>query len=479
MLKTATTVLRLGAAWTLALGGVTGPVAAQDPCEASESGKCTAPDASTGDRFGDAVAIDGNVAVVGAPHDDDSGSQSGSVYFFHFDGAQWVPQPKVVAADGLAEDFCGQSVDIHANVAVLAAPGDDHAGPESGSAYVCRFDGASWGEEAKLTASDAFFFDIFGQSVSVHSNVIMVGAPQPLSRPGAVYAYRYNSVEWVEEDILTASDGAVDDQFGISVSVQGEIVLVGANHNDEAGDNSGAAYVFQYNSETGLWDEQVKLTASDALPNDGFGTSVSLSGDVALIGANNDEPGAEDSGSAYVFRFNGADWVEEDKLVSPPDSPPSDEFGATVSLSGDLAVIGARADNGAGDFAGAAYLYQCEFDGDVWQWTLVAKLTASDGEIGDTLGRFVAIDGDTAFVGSPQDDPGGSTYSYEGLGGPGFDPCACPWDLDGSGDVGVADFLDMLAVWGPNPGDPADFDGDGLVGVADFLKILAHWGPCP
>ena len=385
MLKTSRTVLWVGAACGLALCGVTRPAFAQDPCEAHETGKCTASDAETGDRFGHAVAIDGDFAIMGAPHDDDLGAQSGSVHFFHFDGAQWVPQPKVVASDGLPEDFLGQSVAINGNVAVLAAPGDDHAGPESGSAYVCRFNGTTWGEEAKLTASDAFFFDIFGESVSVHGGVVMVGAPQPLSRPGAVYAFRYNSVEWVEEDILTASDGGTDDQFGVSVSLSGTVALIGANHDDEVGDNAGAAYIFQFNSETGLWNEQVKLTASDATPGDGFGISVSLDGNVALIGANNDEPGAEDSGSAYIFRYSAGNWVEEDKLTAPPSAPSWDEFGAAVALSGDLAVVGARGDNGGGDFAGAAYLYHYQFDGSAWKWSVVAKISASDQETGDTL----------------------------------------------------------------------------------------------
>ncbi|MHC4825467.1 MAG: FG-GAP repeat protein, partial [Planctomycetota bacterium] len=339
MLKTSRTVLWVGAACGLALCGVTRPAFAQDPCEAHETGKCTASDAETGDRFGHAVAIDGDFAIMGAPHDDDLGAQSGSVHFFHFDGAQWVPQPKVVASDGLPEDFLGQSVAINGNVAVLAAPGDDHAGPESGSAYVCRFNGTTWGEEAKLTASDAFFFDIFGESVSVHGGVVMVGAPQPLSRPGAVYAFRYNSVEWVEEDILTASDGGTDDQFGVSVSLSGTVALIGANHDDEVGDNAGAAYIFQFNSETGLWNEQVKLTASDATPGDGFGISVSLDGNVALIGANNDDPQADDSGSAYVFRFDGASWAEEVILTGPTGAPPDDDYGLDVSISGDLAVV--------------------------------------------------------------------------------------------------------------------------------------------
>ncbi|MHC4652574.1 MAG: FG-GAP repeat protein, partial [Planctomycetota bacterium] len=210
-----------------------------------------------------------------------------------------------------------------------------------------------------------------------------------------------------------------------------------------------------------------------------FGISVSLDGNVALIGANNDDPQADDSGSAYVFRFDGASWAEEVILTGPTGAPPDDDYGLDVSISGDLAVVGAHFDSLDGNSEGAAYLYRHDFDGDDWHWSLVAKLTASDRASGDTFGGCVAIDGGTAFIGAAQDDPAGSAYSYEGLDNGSFDPCACPWDLDGTGDVGVTDFLDMLAAWGPNPGHAADFDGNGEVAVNDFLQLLAHWGPCP
>jgi hypothetical protein len=475
MLKTSTTVLWMGAAWGLALFGATQAVA--DPCH--ETGKCTASDAQFGDRFGDAVALDGDVAVMGTPDGDDYGSQSGSVYIFHYDGAVWAQQPKLIISGANEDDNCGHSVSVSGDSVVFGAPSDEHAGLESGSAYIFRLTAGTWDQEAKLTASDAFFFDVFGESVAIDGNVALVGAHQPLSDGGKVYAFRFNTSEWVEEDILTASDANLEDQFGVSVSVEGNVALIGANHDDEAGDNSGAAYIFQFNSETSLWDEQVKLTASDASPGDGFGISVSLSGNVALIGANNDEPSADDSGSAYVFRYTEGSWVQEDKLTAPPEAPPADDYGRSVSINGDLATVGAHFDSPNGSSEGAAYLYQYQFDGENWVWNLVAKLIASDRDTGDTFGGSVAIDGGTAFIGAAQDGPGGSAYSFEGLEDGIPDGCGCPWDLDGTGDVGVVDFLQLLAAWGSNPGHPADFDGSGQVAVNDFLVLLAHWGPCP
>jgi hypothetical protein len=105
-------------------------------------------------------------------------------------------------------------------------------------------------------------------------------------------------------------------------------------------------------------------------------------------------------------------------------------------------------------------------------------MTASDADLYDSFGWSVDIAGGTAFAGAASDAPGGSAYSFEGLEDGMPDGC-CPWDLDTSGDVGVLDFLQLLAAWGPNPGHPADFDGNGDVGVTDFLQLLAHWGPCP
>jgi hypothetical protein len=376
-----------------------------------------------------------------------------------------------------ADDQCGYAVSLSGDVLLVGAPQDEDAGLWYGSAYVLRFNGATWAQEQKLFASEPTPLGFFGTSVTVDGNVAIVGAHNA-GGVGAAYVSRFNTIEWVFEDKLAASDAASDDQFGMSVSVSGIVALVGAHHNDHSADpddNSGAAYVFRFNSETSLWDQEAKLTASDAGPGDGFGFAVSLRDNVALIGANNDI--TSDSGSAYVFRHNGVDWVEEDKLTAPSSALPGDDFGASVSISGDLAVVGARGDDSGGDGAGAAYLFR--YDGD--NWALQAVFTASDADLYDSFGWSVAVAGGTTFVGAASDDPGGSAYSFEGLDDGMPDGCeeSCPWDLDGSGDVGVTDFLDMLAVWGSSPGDPADFDGDGIVGVTDFLKLLAHWGPCP
>ncbi len=253
------------------------------------------------------------------------------------------------------------------------------------------------------------------------------------------------------------------------------------------------------------WEEQQKLQASDAAEFNLFGASVSLSGDTALIGATfGDAPGMFNTGAAYIFQFNGKQWIEQQKLTAS-DGGFSDQFGRSVSLSGHTAIIGALVDDDVGNASGSAYIFTEDGGG----WIEQAKLHSSDIEASDLFGASVAIDQDRAFVGATNDDDdgieSGSAYVFGGLGdcnkngeldlcdiADGFstddnnngipdecEPPPCPWDLDGSGTVGIADLLSLLLQWGADPGGPPDFDGNGNVGVSDLLTLLANWGPCP
>lgn len=472
MLRTSTTVLWVGAASGIALCGPAAPARGQ--CEATETGRWAPADGQSGDLFGQAVAVSGLVAVIGAPQDDDAGPQSGSAYVYRGDGGKWIEQAKLAAGGGQPEDAFGEAVAAGGDVVLIGAPGDDHAGPGSGAAYVFRFDGIDWVQEAKLTASDANGVDLFGHGVAVDGSLAAVGAYQPLFGNGAAYVFSHGPTGWIEQAKLTAADGGLDDQFGISIDIADDVVLIGAHRDDDHGDNSGAAYVFRFNWSTGAWEPEAKLTASDAGPGAGFGYAVSISGNVAVVGANNDTE-FDESGAAYVFRFDGTSWVEEAKLTAPPTAPPDDEFGRSVSVSGDLAVVGAHHDAGGGTAAGAAYLFA--YDGR--RWKLAARLGASDPDEYDALGLSVAVDGPSALLGAPYDAPGGSTYTFDGLADGMPDTCACPWDLDESGDVGITDLLRVLGAWGPNAGHAADLDEDGEVGFSDLQVLLGRWGDCP
>ncbi len=487
-------------------------------CQANELAKLTASDAAAGDRFGTSVSVSGDVIVIGADIDDeacpdDPDCNSGSAYVLRFDPdtSSWIEEQKLLASDAAAGDRFGRSVSISGDVALVGVIHDDDAGSSSGSAYVYRFNGSLWLEEAKLTACDGAADDFFGWSVSISGDVAVVGAvfdDEVGTNSGSVYVFRFNTQtgQWNEEAKLTASNAAAYDFFGWSVSTSGDMILIGAPMGNAIGArDSGSAYVYRFDPDTSAWTEQAQLTASDAAAYDAFGSSVSTSGDVALIGSPSDDDAGSGSGSAYVYRFNGSLWLEEAKLTAS-DAAAYDSFGSSVSTSGDMAVIGARFGDDGGANSGFAYTFR--FDGN--NWTEKAKLTASDAAAGDTFGTSVSTKWGVAVIGAARDDDAcpddpdcnsGSAYVFGGLSdcndsgtldlcdiadgasrdanGNGIpDECECPWDLDGNGSVGILDLLTLLAAWGTDPGGPPDFDGNGSVGILDLLTLLANWGPC-
>ncbi len=464
----------VAAASALILGVTTRPLGAQ--CEASESGQAVASDGVIGDLFGNSVSIDGTTIIVGAPDTDDLGDQSGAAYIFQLQEGAWNEHSKLLAGDGLAGDRCGFAVAIEGDVAVVGAPYHQDAGVYSGSAYVFRFDGAIWVEEQELAASDAGVGQFFGWSVAIDGDVIVVGA-LGVDENGAVYVFRFGGTAWNEEDRLTIPDGAALDFFGTSVDVESGdngVILVGAPQDDDGGMNSGSAYVFPYVGGIDPWAEGTRLTAPNLQPGDMFGSAVSLSGNVAIIAANNGDTGW-DTGAAYVFRGAGANWSQEQELSAPAEAPDANEFAFAVAIEGDVAIVGAMRDDGATPTSGTAYVYS--FDGA--NWIRQAKLIASEGSSDDLNGSSVAVSSGIAVVAARGSSFPGAVYAYDGLLDGIPDECqgVCPWDLDGGG-VGITDFLILLGLWGQDPGGPPDFDGDQIVGITDFLELLAHWGEC-
>jgi len=257
--------------------------------------KLLASDGAYFDQFGYSVAISGNTAIVGAISDDDHGSGSGSAYLFDVTtGTQFA---KLVASDGLAGDVFGWSVAISGNTAIIGAPNDDDHGSNSGSAYL--FDVSTGTLLAKLVASDGAADDRFGESVAISGNTAIVGAYWDDDRGGASGSvYLFDVTTGAQLAKLVASDGAAGDEFGRSVAISGNTAIVGAYGDDDHGSNSGSAYLFDVATGTQL----AKLIASDGAGGDFFGSSVSISGSTAIVGARRpDGHGSSDNGSAYLF----------------------------------------------------------------------------------------------------------------------------------------------------------------------------------
>jgi hypothetical protein len=310
----------------------------------------------------------------------------------------------LTASDGAASDQLGYSISMSGDTLVVGANQDDDAGSSSGSAYVFTRSGSTWTEQQKLTASDASAGDQFGYSVSVSGDTLVIGGhlnDDIGSASGSAYVFTRSGSTWTEQQKLTASDIADGDQFGYSVSVNGDTLVVGAHANDDIGSDSGSAYVFTRSGST--WTEQQKLTASDAFTGDQFGHSVSVSGDTVAVGAWQSDGAGSSSGSAYVFTRSGSTWTQQQKLTAS-DADASDRFGYSISVSGNTVAVGAYANDDAGSASGSAYVFRRSG----FTWTEEQKLTASDADAGEQFGFSVSVSGNTVAVGARQSDDAGS-----------------------------------------------------------------------
>lgn len=329
--------------------------------DADQERKLIASDAEEDDAFGRSVAVGrDDLVIVGSLNDDDLGTDSGSAYVYRLVGDVWTEEQKLTAPDGDVGDRFGRSVSATPDVIVVGADldDDDNNGIDSGSAYVFRFNGATWDFEQKLTASDGATDDDFGDSVSVDGDVIVVGAGNDGDNgvsSGSAYVYRFAAGAWTEEQKLVADDGAEGDEFGDPVAVHGDVIVIGADDDDDVGDNSGSVYVYRF--EAGVWGLDQKLTATDGEEGDDFGESVALTDDMIVVGAIGDDDGGSRSGSVYVYRYDGTDWIEGDKLEAR-DASRSDAFGTAVAIDSGVIVVGANGEDGRGRNSGAAYVFE-------------------------------------------------------------------------------------------------------------------------
>jgi hypothetical protein len=435
-----------------------------------ETAKLLASDGAANDYFGRCVSIWGDTAVVGAYYDDDHGSSSGSAYIFRFNGSNWVQEAKLLASDGAVGDYFGISVGICDNTVIVGAHRDDDNGNNSGSAYIFRFNGSSWVQEAKLLANDGSAEDLFGYSVGIWGDTAVIGAyydDNEDSNNGSAYIFRFNGSSWAEEAKLLASDGSAEDLFGCSVGIWGDTAVIGAYLDDDKGSSSGSVYVFRFDDSE--WVQGAKLLASDGAAADYFGLSVGINGDKVIVGAvSNDDKGVN-SGSAYIFRSDSPGWVEEAKLLAS-DGAGGDWFGYSVGIWCDAAVIGARYDADKGSDSGSAYVFW--FNGA--SWAQKAKLLASDGAAFDWFGNSVGISYDTVIIGAEGNDDNGSSSGSAYI----FGPSGSDLDLDDDVDFEDISILAEHWLEG-NCGlcrcGRADCTEDGEVNLLDYAEIAAHW----
>lgn len=388
----------------------------------SETATLAPDDGTSVDGFGTSTAVDGDLAVVGAPNAlDDGGASTGAAYVYDRTlYGQWGQETKLLAEDGDDRDGFGSEVDLDGDTVLVGAPyAEDANGDSTGVAYVFTRAGPGiWNQEAKLVADDVESGDSFGGAVSLDGDRALVGASladtADGSAAGAAYVFARDATgTWTQEATLVAPDGESSDQFGEGVSLDGDTALVGAaSDHDPGAEDTGSAYVLQ--ESDGAWAVEAKLENPEPNDEDQFGAELSLDGDLALVASPYDDSQGTDLGSVYAFtRADDGTWSQEDTLRAADDGF-LDTFGGSVSLDGDLALIGAPRDtNDNGFYAGAAYLFARD---DTGAWSEELKLNASSGDADDGFGGSVSLDGGTAIVGaSGAFDGAGASYVYEHL----------------------------------------------------------------
>lgn len=369
-----------------------------------QQSRLAAKDGDENDLFGTGLAVDGDTLLVGAPQDEDpNGNNAGSAYIFEQSDGEWTQEAKVTPNDGDEDDNFGESVALDGNTAIVSAWHDeDPNGKNAGSAYVFERSDGEWTQEAKFAPNEqGGEGDEFGVSVTLEGDTAFVGAWRDDDDQGAAYIFERSDSGWTQVTRLKPDDITPGDRFGTPVLLDGDTALIAApGYNRENEEGIGAVYSFEQSG--GDWEQEARLTADDGDGGDNFGTLVALDGDTALIGAWHDEdPNGENAGSAYVFEQSGSNWTQEAKLTAE-DGDENDEFGWDVALDGDTAIIGAKRDEDPNGFdAGSAYVFERSNGG----WSQETKLTPDDGGGEDDAFAYkIALSGETAIVNARQDE---------------------------------------------------------------------------
>lgn len=358
-------------------------------------------------QFGYSVAIDGATALVGAHQADIHNIQhAGAAYVYSLGAAGWQQQAKLVAEPAYAGDTFGGNVALKNHIAMLGAIKRDDKADDAGAVFAFERGAKEWSQKQILTALDGKAGDAFGQSIALTERFAVIGAPHsdaPDKDSGSAYVYVLDNDSWRFQSKLTATDGAAGDLFGISVAIEGNTILVGADLNGERAEKAGAVYAYEFDGKQ--WNQQAKLMAQDGANADIFGVRVALSGDTALISARRaDVDGmGKDAGAAYLFERTEGKWTQIQKLVAP-DGKADDRFARGVALNKDTAIISAMHHDAIANNAGALYVFKKQLG----QWRYTATIAASDAVAEDRFGWNVALSNNTAIIAVPHRNDNGN-----------------------------------------------------------------------
>lgn len=366
----------------------------------------TASDADSSDHFGHSVSLDCNTVIVGAVFDEEAGEGAGSAYVYIREESGWVEQDKFLASDAAENSLFGSSVSVSGDYAIIGAPWYkiQGIGEKTGAAYIFERANLLWTEKITLSHAEIRAGDQFGDVVTIFGAYAAVGAPMDdddEQNSGSVFVYARNGSTWQEQDTLRASNANQNDQFGSSLDMYGDRLIVGApNHNPR-----GAVYIFSRNGST--WEEQAILSSPDGEAAHKFGISVSIWEDYAVVGASHHMGPGNCCGSAYVYHYENGKWEYQATLQAGSDPLFNDGFGQSVSIYANLIAIGAnKQPNGLVNY-GTAYIFARLDD----QWHIEAELFPADTEVMSQFGSSISLDRNRVIVGAPEDVEAGPAES--------------------------------------------------------------------
>lgn len=313
--------------------------------------------------------------------------------------ADWSIDQKVFSEEGAGEDFFGSTVSISGNYAVVGAPNEY----PNGAAYLYKKEFENWIEVEKFQSSDSVNTFAFGSSVYINGNYLIVSANHSYNNSsGSAYIFYNNNDDWNEEAVLIASGTPICDEYGCSVGIteDGEYAIVGARNDDENGEGAGAAYL--YKREDSQWNQQIKLMASDGNSLGWFGNSVYVKDDYIYISSS----GIDSSGSIYIYQSIGDNWEYYTTLTSSYSSPDL-SFGSPISISGDYLITGSHT-----NYYGTVFTFHNNGSG----WVEQEPIIPSDSFEYDHFGRSVSISGNFIVVGAcdcPDVGMSASAYFFE------------------------------------------------------------------
>ncbi len=448
-------------------------------CAVGAGTRLIAPDLAAFDLFGQAVAIDGDTMVVGA-WNDETPIVSGSAYVYQRQAGVWQFVTKLLPPDGAAFDRFGWSVDIDADTIAIGADSDDAPQVDRGSVYVFVRVAGAWQFQQKLTALGGIGGDRLGTSVSVKGDTLIAGAPgndEQGPNAGGAFVFVRSGAVWTEEALLSDPNAIGGENFGAAVAVDGDLALAGANLSDVAGVNAGA--VIPFSRSAGVWTPEAPLSAAPLLSaGDQFGISLALAGDAAIVGAPFSNAGGTDTGRAFFYRRTSGAWGLIDTLRSPTPAN-NDQFGISVALSADAAVVGLLFGDTGGVDSGGAMVFLREEN----VFAFSGALSAPEVSTVDQFGISVAISTEAIAVGASQDDAGaansGAAFVFAlNCGG-------LPGDMNCDGVVSVGDISGFVLALTDPAGyaaafpscdiNNADVNNDTIVSVGDigpFVQLL-------